>query len=407
MSIRILLCVVCLMVLWGCQEEQVSPDASKELRALTAEEQELIRSGNQFALDITRQITEQQPGNVFLSPYYINMSLSMALNGAESKTLEQMQQVMQYDVLDRLEVNKVYNELNPFLQSLDNNVQFVSAHAIWHHQDVAVRPLFRDMMIAYYDASVEPLDFFSQKSSSHISKWVEEHTNGKIEPQVPALTQPFAMYMVSATHIKGRWAYSFAKESTAPGTFYLENDEEVIVPMMFTDQASYRYFQDSRKTLIDIPYGNQQYSMTILMPHQEDSLSGLLQNLDAKSFESDLALADTLSYHLYLPKFSINSELPLRNTLSSMGMSDAFSMSANFSGIFSDSLQHPIADLIHQAGIQVDEAGTQTIIPRAAAAVAENASPVVRINRPFVFLIRENHSGAILYTGLFQQPQQQ
>lgn len=401
-----ILCVGCLMALWGCQEEQVSP-AKEELRVLTLEEQELIRSGNQFALDITRQITEQQPGNVFLSPYYINMSLSMALNGAENTTLKQMQQVMQCDVLERLEINKVYNELNPFLQSLDDDVQFVSAHAIWHHQDVSVRPLFRDMMIAYYDAGVESVDFFNQKTPGQISNWVEEHTQGKVETQMPNLINPLAMYMVSATHIKGRWAYPFAKESTAPGTFYLENNEETIVPMMFTDQASYRYYQDGRKTLVDIPYGNQQYSMTILMPHQEDSLSGLLQKLDAKSFVSDLALADTLDYHLYLPKFSISSQLPLRNTLRSMGMSEAFSLSANFSGIFNDSLQHGMADLIHQAGIQVDEAGTRTVMPRAAAALTDNTSPVVRINRPFVFLIRENHSGVILYSGLFRQPQQQ
>jgi serpin B len=403
---RFIFCLGCLIVLWGCQEEKVSPTTDKELRTLTAEEQELIRSNNQFAFDLTSQLIHEQAQNIFVSPFYINMSLSMALNGAENTTLQQMRKVMQYDVLERLEINKVYNELNPFLQGLDRNVQFVSAHAIWHHQDVGVRPLFRDMMIAYYEAGVESVDYFNQKTPAYINEWVEERTQGKVNTQMPNLLHPLAMYMISATHIKGRWAYPFAEESTAPGTFYREDKEEAIVPMMFTDQASYRYYQDGRKTLVDIPYGNQQYSMTILMPHQEDSLSGLMENLNAGSFAHDLRQADTLDYHLYLPKFSINSQLPLRTTLSKMGMRAAFSNEADFSGIFSDSLNRPMADLIHHAGIQVDEKGTQTVMPRAAAAISNSTSPVVRINRPFVFLIRENHSNAILYAGVYRQPQQ-
>lgn len=401
---KIFIMLVCLLALWSCQEEQVSP-ADRELRALSLEEQELIRSGNQFAFDVTRELSHEQSGNIFLSPFYINMSLSMALNGAEKATLKQMQQVMQCDVLERLEINKVYSELNPFLQSLDKNMQFISAHAIWHHQDVAVRPLFRDMMTAYYDADVEPVDYFNQKTPEYIGKWVEEQTQGKVEADIPAFLHPLAMYMVSATHFKGRWSYPFAKESTAPGIFYHEDEQESIIPMMFTDQASYRYFQDERKTLIDIPYGNQQYSMTILMPLQKDSLSGMMESLDAASFEHDLNQADTLNYHLYLPKFSISSQLPLKATLSHMGMRTAFSNEADFSGIFSDSLNRSMADLIHHAGIEVSEEGTRTVMPKAAAGISDSPSPVVRVDRPFAFLIRENHSGAIMYTGIYQQPQ--
>jgi serine protease inhibitor len=400
-----ILCTGCLMVLWGCHEEQVSP-AVEELRTMTLEEKELIRSGNQFAMDITREITHQQVGNVFLSPFYINMSLSMALNGAENATLKQMQKVMQCEVLGRLEINKVYNELNPFLQGLDNDMQFVSAHAIWYHQDVAVRPLFRDMMTAYYDAGVEPVNYFNHKTPEYISDWVEDRTQGKIETEMPDLVHPLAMYMVSVSYMKGRWSYPFAKESTAPGTFYQKDDQEIIVPMMFTDQANYLYYQDERKTLVDIPYGNQQYSMTILMPHQDDSLSGLLKSLDATSFEHDLSLTDTLNHGLYLPKFSIKSQLPLKKTLINMGMRAAFSNNADFSGIFSDSLNRSMAELIHHAGIEVSEEGTRTVMPRAAAAISDSSSPLVRINRPFVFFIRENHSGVIMYAGIYQQPQE-
>jgi len=173
---------------------------------------------------------------------------------------------------------------------------------------------------------------------------------------------------------------------------------------MFTDQAHYRYFEDDQKTLIDIPYGNERFSMTILMPHPQDSLHSLIKNLDVSSYERELALADTLNHHLYLPKFSISSQLALRKALYQMGMRAAFSNHADFSGIFSDSLDLSMAELIHHAGIEINEEGTQAATPRAAAAINRGSGSVVRINRPFIFFIRENHSGAIMYTGVYQQP---
>ncbi|MFP4506279.1 MAG: serpin family protein [Cyclobacteriaceae bacterium] len=392
----------CLIALWSCQKEQVSPADGENLRKLTFEEQELIRATNQFAFTLTRQMADLNKGNIFLSPYDISMNLSMALNGAENKTLSQMQKVMHCDhVLDRLAINKVYSDLTPFLRSIDDKVSFVSAQALWHQQEVILRPLFRDMMIAYYKAGVEPLNFESRKAPSHIGKWIEERTLGRLEAQVPALSANETLYAVSASHFKGQWTFPFAKESTAPGTFHTENDTETIVPMMFTDQASYLYHQDSRKTLLDIPFGNTQYSMTILMPHQQDSLSGLLLSMHPDAFAHDLSQADTLDYHLYLPKFSIYSQSPLKGALTAMGMPDAFTEYADFSGMLGDSTQYPLSQLMHHAGIELDEAGVQSAMPRAAAALGPDASPVVRINRSFVFFIREKHTGLILYSGIF------
>lgn len=394
-----------LLGLWSCQQDQVAPREEIQLRKLSIEEQELVNASNRFAIDLMQEVLSKEPHNLFFSPYYIHMDLSMAINGAESSTLTQMQKVQQCDVLERLEINKVYNYLNPFLRSIDKDIKFTSAHAIWYRQDIDIRPLFSDMMTAYYGASVEPLDFSNRKAPSQISKWVEDHTLGKVEMQVPALLPTESLYMISATHIKGYWTFPFAKENTAPGTFYLKDKEEVIVPMMFTDQASYRYFQDAHKTLVDIPYGNQQYSMTILMPHLGDSIASQLATLSPKSLAHDLEQADTLDYHLYLPKFDISSQIMLKEPLSALGIQDAFSAQADFSGLLNDSTANiKVADMIHHAGIEVNESGTQTVYPRAAAANANSASPVVRINRPFIFFIRENHTGVILYAGAVQNP---
>ncbi len=395
-----------LLALYSCQQEQVVPKEEVQLRKLSIEERELINASNSFAMELSQQLMQERQRNIFFSPYYIHMGLAMATNGAEKNTLTQMQKTQHHDVLERLEVNKLYNSLDPLLHSIDEHVRFVSAHSLWYREDIDVLPLFSDMLMAYYNAGVEPLDFSDRKASLQISKWIEDHTSGKVDALLPTLIPYESLYMFSATHLKGQWTYPFAKDNTAPGTFYLEDEKEVTVPMMFTDQATYRYYQDEHKTLIDIPYGNRQYSMTILMPQAGDSISGQLAGLNIKSLEQDLAQADTLDYNLYLPKFSISSQTDLKKPLFALGIRDAFTARADFSGMMNDPLAPgiKIADMVHQAGIEVNESGTQSAIPKVAAANIQSTTPVVRINRPFMFFIREHHTGVILYAGVVQNP---
>jgi len=402
---RHLLFAVLIIALWSCQDDQVAPQEGIELRQLSIEEQELVRASNNFAIDLTKVLLEDADENLFYSPYYIHMDLSMAMNGAENNTLMQMQRVQQCEVLKRLEVNKVYNSLNSYLQGVDDHMRFVSAHSLWHRQELAVRPLFSDMVMAYYGAGVQALDFHDLKASSHISKWIEDNTSGKIDVEIPTILPYESLYLISATHLKAQWTFPFAKESTAPGTFFLNDKKEVTVPMMFTDQASYRYHQDSQKTLVDIPFGNQQFSMTLLMPAETDSIHTQLSTLTIKSLEQDLENADTLDYYLYLPKFNISSQLALKEPLAALGIKDAFTSQADFSGILQDSAAvTKVADLIHTAGLEMNESGVQTATPRVAAANTSSGAPVVRINRPFMFFVRENHSGVILYAGYIHHP---
>jgi serine protease inhibitor len=137
------------------------------------------------------------------------------------------------------------------------------------------------------------------------------------------------------------------------------------------------------------------------MPQQQDSLSGLLAHISQGSLEQDLKTADTLNYHLYLPRFSINQHSPMKAALAQMGIEDAFSFRADFSGMLGDSLRLPLAQVVHHAGIELNESGVRSAVPRAAAALDRSNSPVVRINRSFVFFIREKHTGLILYSGVY------
>ncbi len=164
-----------LTLLPGCQQDVANPQAAAQLRELSAREQALVVSVNDFSLDLFREMALHTTSrNLFVSPFSIHMALSMSLNGADSSTLQAMRQSLHYEELEKLEINKAFNELTPFLRQVDDKVKFSLANMMWVDQSLNIQPLFRDMMIAYYGASVESLDFGSRKANRTINRWVEQ-----------------------------------------------------------------------------------------------------------------------------------------------------------------------------------------------------------------------------------------
>lgn len=403
-----LLCLLLGIYLLGCQQDHPDPDDRVTFRELSAMEQELVVSVNNFSFDLFREIALKNTAqNLFISPFSVNMALSMTLNGADTATLQSMQKGLGYGVLEKLEINKAFNEFTPFLKQVDGKVKLSLANMVWYNQDLEIQPLFRDMMVAYYQAGVESLDFSSNKATKILNKWIARETDGKVKELVRQVKPDEIVYLTSTIHFKGNWTFPFNREVTQPGTFYFEDGKSITAEMMFTDKAVYRYLSDHRKTLIDIPYGNSQYNMTILLPHEEDSILGVVQGLSAGELQEDLQHADTVNYQLQMPKFKIKYSTELKDPLVNIGMQKAFTAQGHFPG-FSDSTPAWISNVLHNASIEVDEEGTEasaaagSIIQQA----PEGSSRSVSLNRPFVFFIRENHSGAILFAGMLTNPAQ-
>lgn len=402
------LCLIWVLFFAGCQQDHANPENRINLRDLSADEKELIISVNKFSFDLFKEIALQNTSqNLFISPFSVNMALSMALNGADSMTLLNMQKSLRYDVLERLEINKAFNKFTPFLQQVDGKVKLSLAHTVWYNEKLEVQPLFRDMMIAYYHANVESLDFSSNKAAKTINKWIENETGRKVKELIKDVKPDEVVYLVSTIHFKGSWTFPFNKEMSKPGTFYFEDGKSIDAEMMFTDKAAYRYYNDTRKTLIDIPYGNLQYSMTILLPHEGDSISGIVQTLTSNELQEALMHTDTVSYYLQMPKFKIKYSTELKGPLIALGMKEAFNDKACFPG-FSSTAPAWISNVLHNASIEVNEEGTEA--SAAAGSIIKNQSSgstqSVSLNRPFIFFIRENHSGAILFAGMLTNPAQ-
>ena len=396
------------IVLGGCQKESVHPGAEEPvLRRLSLEEQELVNSINTFAFDLIGDLAEHRPqDNVFLSPYSINLALSMTLNGATSTTLESLHRGLDHEVITPLEINKAYSELTPFLQQLDRRVDFTLATALWYDRQLHAQPVSQDILSAYYQANVSDLAFGRRKSPDIINKWVQEQTQDRIVGLVEELDPEASMYVTSAVQFTGGWTVPFREEDTAPGTFHLSDGTTVTTDMMFAPRASYRFYQDEHKTMIDIPYGDQQYSMTLMMPREKDSLLSLVHELNATTFRSYLTQMDSVNSSLYVPKFAIEYQASLKPTLSRLGMSVAFSDSAHFDRLFVEAPSPvPLSDVIHKAVITVNETGTEALTSTVTqASSAADSGHSVYIDRSFLFFIRENHTGVIVFAGRLNYP---
>lgn len=396
------------IVAGACQNDSVSP-ASEEpvLRELSVPEAELVTTINTFAFDLIRDLVEHRPqDNVFLSPYSINLALSMTLNGAASTTFTNLRDGLEHDVMAPREINKAYSELTPFLQQLDQRVDFTLATALWHDRRLRAQPLSEDLLNAYYRAHVGELAFGRRKSPSIINKWVREQTGGQIDALVDELDPDASVYVTSAVQFSGDWSVPFRPEDTTPGFFYLPDGVKMTTDMMVAPRAQYRFFQDETKTIIDIPYGNEQYSMTLLMAQKQDSLQSLVNELEASSFRSYLAQMDTVTSTLYLPRFTIDYQASLKPTLSRLGMGMAFGDSANFNRLFTDTTASvSLSDVLHKAVINVNEVGTAATTSTVTQAKgATTTSTSLRVDRSFLFFIRESHSGVIVFAGRLNQP---
>lgn len=216
------------------------------------------------------------------------------------------------------------------------------------------------------------------------------------------------MLLVNAIYFKADWKYQFEKQQTKEDRFTLADGSRVPVQMMFSRGVKLEHYLNETLQLLSVPYGNGQFSMIILLPHHGKTTTDILSLLSGENLRHWIAQSDTLTPQLYLPRFTIKFKVPLKDPLAAMGMGPAFSHNASFGRFFRESGKNlAISNVIHQAVIEVDEEGTEAAAATAIGIMTTSAGPdsrTIPVDRPFVFLIREKHSGAIVFAGKLQNP---
>ncbi len=399
----------CHILFFACNSEEVSTENPPNLRVLSADEKTLIQTSNDFSFDLFKAIHQAQgEENIFISPLSVDIALAMTLNGASGDTKTVMQQTLGVETLNVDEANKAVKDLTSLLLDMDKKVALSIANSIWFHDVFTLKNGFADMVETYYDGTIEGLNFDDPGTKDIINQWVAGKTQDKIQNLISQIKDSDVMMLVNAIYFKAAWQYEFDKDQTREASFTLENGNEVNVSMMFTEEAKVSRFKHELFQLVEIPYGNGQFNMVILLPNEGKSTRNVMEVLNNQNLKGWLAEADTLTPELYLPKFKMKFKMNLKEPLTDMGMGLPFSEEAEFHGFFNENVGHKLFmdRVIHQSFIEVSEEGTEAAAATAVAIGLEsiNLDNIIRIDRPFIFLIRENHTGAVLFAGKMMNP---
>jgi serpin B len=393
------------MLLSCSKNDEILPSEPVPI-SLTTDQTALIESGNEFAFDIFKNIIsgENEGKNVMISPLSISSALSMTINGANGETREAMLEALRLKGITVDAVNKAYRDLTKALISVDKRVLISIANSVWTEDDFNVKKAFIDVLTQYYDAQSEAFDINDPNAPARMNAWIENKTNGLIKDMIESLDDNTVMLLINAIYFKGKWASEFDRTKTENLPFYLTSGS-VNVPMM-KQKSDFSVYEGNGFVMAEFPYGQGNFVMDVILPDQSSSLSGTMNLITDANFNGWISQMRKRETDVTFPKFKYGFKKKLKDVLSNMGMGIAFTDAADFSNI-SEQYDLLINEVTHQSFIETDEEGTEA----AAATVVEIGLTSVgpssfefRMDRPFIFIIRETTTNSILFMGRVADP---
>ncbi len=399
------------------QSKQAGPDPETKLVA---------EGNNQFALQLYRKLQDDK-GNLFFSPYSISTALAMTYAGARGVTQEQMARTLclpiSKEVVEKMNPYEVPLSQEQLAQVFGKTIQDLNkrggggkyelriANALWGQRDYEFLPAFVELVEKQYGGTLRNVDFVAAADQARqtINAWVAGQTNDKIKDLIApgVLNAMTRLVLTNAIYFKGNWASQFEKDQTQDQPFTLLEGTHVQVPMM-SQENRFGYAETEVLQTLEMPYRGDELSMVILLPKKADGIKALEQELTVESLSKWLGTIRRRQVTVVVPKFRMTSKFSLAQVLQSMGMTDAFTDRADFTGM-APRRELFLSAVIHQAYVDVNEEGTEAAAATGAVvgvtSIGPNETPVFRADHPFLFLIRDKTTGSILFLGRVMNPQ--
>lgn len=373
---------------------------------LTANQSSLISSGNTFAFDLFRKVAAgaNSSENLIISPFSISVALSMTLNGANGSTRDAITETLRSNGLSPEIVNNSYKDLSQALLNVDKRVLLTIANSVWTENKFPVKKQFSNILAEYYSADAKSFNIEDPAVPAEINNWIENKTNGLIKNMVGELSDQTVMLLINAIYFKGKWNSQFDKDKTVNEPFYKSGGGTAEVPMM-KQKSDFKAYNGDGFVLAEFPYGQGNYVMDVILPDDHNGADNLIQTIKDVDFNNMLSGLHQTEIDLSLPRFKYGYKKQLNDILSDMGMGIAFTENADFSEI--SDLRILISKVLHQAFIETNEEGTEA----AAATVVQfeltsmPAAPLVlKLDHPFLYIIRETTTNSILFMGKVADP---
>lgn len=386
--------------------------ATQLLGAPTPEQQRLAAADCTFSFRLLKELAKEQPAqNIFISPYGASTALQMVCNGAGGRTKGEMADVLGTAGLEQAAVNAARLQMQKSLDTATRkNIMLNTANALWCRKNFPIKPGFIANNQQFFHATVENLDFDDPKSVDKINGWVAEKTHGKINGIIQGPIDPATeLFLANAIYFKGKWDAPFDKSATTNRVFHLRGGQQKRVPMM-EQSRNFEYRRGSGYQAVRLPYEDSSLGMYVFLPDENSSPEKLLSIMNGAVWQQ--VTKPGFSDHdgtLRLPKFRTEYGVKLNQPLIALGIKEAFaSNAADLSGISG----HPlfISDARQKAFVEVTEEGTEaaatTLLNVEAAGPAPMPPPPFRmiVDRPFLFLIEDQTTGAALFMGVIFDP---
>jgi len=405
---RIVLFIVFLLIpICSCEKNNPDnlPDEPIPIE-LTVSQKELVRADNAFGFDIFRLIMQDTDDeNVMISPLSISYALSMTLNGANGVTRDSMMKALRYYNISLEEINNSYKDLTDKLMKVDKRVISEIANSVWVEERLRVKQAFMDSLTEYFNTEVHDFSVSDPDIVDIINGWIEDNTHGKIKDMINELPADIAMLLINAIYFNGKWKYEFDRDNTTDMPFYPESGPEVSVPMM-NQEVTVKINSQAEFMLLELPYGQGNYVMDIILPEDGFTSSDIIPMLNAEDWADWTENMYKTSIDLFMPRFKYEFKTELKNVLSAMGMGIAFTpFAADFSNISEQDLF--ISKVLHQTFIETNEEGTEaaaaTVVMMELTSVPSGPL-VVKLDKPFIYIIRETSTNSIVFMGKTGNP---
>ena len=369
---------------------------------LSDSEREIVKKNNAFALNLYRQLSGME--SKVVSPMSITYLMGMLANGADGNTQQEILKAIGCEGLNVQELNALYHGLMQSAGRLDKKTIVNIANYVAVNKQIHLNSDFGKTVSDTYQARVESLDFSSSKSTAKINDWCKAHTDGMIPKIIDQIDPSAISYIMNAIYFNGTWQEKFDAKNTKQENFHGYTRDIQKVSMMHQVEKFY-YTENNTFKAVDLPYGNGIYRMTVLLPNEGKSIDDMMKGMKVDKLEEINSQMEKCMVNLKLPKFTTEMELPLNSIISNLGAPSIFLPGkANFNHFANGNFF--VSKMLQKAKIEVNEQGTKAAAVTAAIMLTSMAPMEMRnvefhADHPFVYLITDTNSGAILFMGQF------
>lgn len=391
-----------LLLLLGCDKETQDPLPSF---GSIAKSEQIVSANNEFAFSLFKKVAAKEDGaNFMISPVSASLALGMVYNGAAGETREAFANTLNYGDATLEETNAVNQNIIDNLTYAASGSTFKIANSIWIKDSFPVKNSFTALNEEFYNAKVANMDFGDPQTLKTINNWVSDNTNGKIPTILNNIDPKAVLFAINALYFNSDWKYRFDPDKTTKRTFHGDDGQSKSVDMMSMEQNLSYYLNDTFSSVV-LPYKNDKYTMTLLLPHEDKTMSDVINMMDSDRWSQWQANFTSGNLTVTLPKFTFAYQKKLNDILKDLGLGIAFNPDlADFSNL--SDLQTYISLVLQKTYIDVNEKGTEaaaaTVVGMGLTSIGPGSSLI--FDRPFLFAITEKETGSICFMGKVGMP---